>query len=131
MNPLMEERGIKQFKCFFSEEEMYDWMNEQSKKNDDFIVIRTNRKIMVFDVDYKNRRKDERLYEPIDVLDLRIRVTLTLIRNGILCVGDLTDMTEEEVLKLWYMGKVSTNEVKEKLEERGLSFRKSTKAIHN
>ena len=106
-------------------------MNEQSKKNDDFIVIRLDRQNMVFDVDYKNRWKDERLYEPIDVFDLRTRVTVTLIRNGILCVGDLTDMTEEEVLKLCYMGKVYTNEVKMKLEERGLSFRKSIKDIHN
>jgi DNA-directed RNA polymerase alpha subunit len=127
----MEERRIKHFECFFSESEMYDWMNKQSKKNDDFIVISVNRNKMVFEVDYENRWKDERLYEPIDVFDLRTRVTVTLIRNGILCVGDLTDMTEEEVLKLWHMGKVSTNEVKEKLGERGLSFLKSIKDIHN
>ena len=59
---------------------------------------------------------------PIEELDLSVRSNNCLKRANILTVSELTQKTEEEMMKVKNLGRKSLKEIKEKLAERGLSF---------
>jgi DNA-directed RNA polymerase subunit alpha len=59
----------------------------------------------------------------IEDLDLSVRSFNCLKRAGISIVGDLTNRTEEDMMKVRNLGRKSLEEVKKKLEEYGLSFK--------
>ena len=63
---------------------------------------------------------------PIEELDLSVRSYNCLKRAAISTVAELTQKTEEEMMKVRNLGKKSLKEVKEKLAENGLSFREIT-----
>ncbi len=60
---------------------------------------------------------------PIEELDLSARSYNCLKRAAITTVSELTQKTEEEMMKVKNLGKKSLREIKEKLAESGLSFR--------
>ena len=60
---------------------------------------------------------------PIEELDLSARSYNCLKRAAITTVSELTQKTEEEMMKVKNLGKKSLREIKEKLAEQGLSFR--------
>jgi len=59
----------------------------------------------------------------IEELDLSVRSYNCLKRAGIQTVLELTQVTEEEMMKVRNLGKKSLKEVKDKLDEYGLKFR--------
>ena len=63
---------------------------------------------------------------PIEELDLSVRSYNCLKRAAISTVAELTQKTEEEMMKVRNLGKKSLKEVKEKLAEIGLSFHEFT-----
>lgn len=69
----------------------------------------------------------EETFENLSVedLDLSIRSYNCLKRAGISNVLELTQKSEAEMMKIRNLGKKSLKEVKDKLEEKGLSFRDS------
>jgi len=60
---------------------------------------------------------------PIEDLELPVRVLNCLHRGGINTIGQLVEKTEEDLLALRSFGARSIEDVKEKLEKRGLSLR--------
>ncbi len=60
---------------------------------------------------------------PIEDLDLSVRSYNCLKRANITTVAELTQKTEDEMMKVKNLGKKSLKEVKEKLAENGLAFR--------
>lgn len=62
---------------------------------------------------------------PIEELELSVRSYNCLKRAGINTVGDLTQRTEEDMIKVRNLGKKSLEEVDQKLAELGLSLRKA------
>ncbi|MDY2728338.1 MAG: DNA-directed RNA polymerase subunit alpha [Candidatus Onthovivens sp.] len=61
----------------------------------------------------------------VEDLDLSVRSYNCLKRAGIATVYELTQKTEAEMMKVRNLGKKSLKEVKDKLEEKGLSFKES------
>ena len=61
----------------------------------------------------------------IDDLDLSVRSNNCLRRAGINTVEDLTQKSEEDMMKVRNLGKKSLDEVKKKLSDLGLSLRKT------
>jgi len=59
----------------------------------------------------------------IEELDLSVRSYNCLKRDGIQTVLELCDRTEEQMMKVKNLGKKSLKEIKDKLAERGLSFK--------
>ena len=59
----------------------------------------------------------------IEELDLSVRSNNCLKRAGITTVMELTQRSEDEMMKVRNLGKKSLKEVKEKLNEIGLHFR--------
>ena len=59
---------------------------------------------------------------PIEELDLSVRSYNCLKRAAIMTVSELTQKTEEEMMKVKNLGKKSLKEIKEKLAANGLSF---------
>ena len=59
---------------------------------------------------------------PIEEPDLSVRSYNCLKRAAILTVSELTQKTEEDMMKVKNLGKKSLKEIKEKLAENGLSF---------
>ncbi len=60
---------------------------------------------------------------PVETLNLSVRSFNCLKRAGISRVSELLDMTEDEIIKMRNFGKKSLDEIKQVLEERGLSLR--------
>ena len=60
---------------------------------------------------------------PIEELDLSVRSYNCLKRAGINTVEDLTNRTEEEMMKVRNLGRKSLDEVLGKLEELGLALK--------
>lgn len=60
---------------------------------------------------------------PVESLNLSVRSFNCLKRAGISKVSELLDMTEDEIIKMRNFGKKSLDEIKQVLEERGLSLR--------
>ncbi len=69
-------------------------------------------------------QKDSQLDTSISDLDLSVRSFNCLMRANIKTVGDLISKSEEDMMKVRNLGRKSLKEVKEKLEEMGLSLRK-------
>ena len=59
----------------------------------------------------------------IDDLDLSVRAYNCLKRAGILTLRDLTDKSENEMMKIRNLGKKSLKEVIDKVRSMGLDFR--------
>ena len=60
--------------------------------------------------------------KPIEILDLGVRSYNCLKRAGINTIGELTDKTEEDMMKIRNLGKKSLKEIKDKLIEVNLGF---------
>lgn len=69
------------------------------------------------------RAGSREMQTPIEDLELPVRVLNCLHRGGINTVGQLIEKTEEDLLALRSFGAKSIEDVKEKLEKRGLSLR--------
>jgi DNA-directed RNA polymerase subunit alpha len=67
--------------------------------------------------------KQKRLETAIDELDFSVRAYNCLKRAGINTLGDLTEKTENEMMKVRNLGKKSLKEVLDKIKELGLKFR--------
>lgn len=65
---------------------------------------------------------NQKLEKPIEELDLSVRSFNCLKRAGINTLAELTKKTEEEMMRVRNLGRKSLKEVKDKLEELGLSF---------
>ena len=74
-------------------------------------------------VEKGNDQKEKVLETSIDDLDLTVRSYNSLKRDGINTVQQLVEKTETEVENIRNLGKKSLDEIKNKLEELGLSFR--------
>jgi DNA-directed RNA polymerase subunit alpha len=70
-------------------------------------------------------RHDRLMEMPIDELDLSVRSFNCLKRAGINTVGELTNKTDEDMMKVRNLGKKSLEEVKEKLAALGLALKPS------
>jgi len=92
---------------------------------DPFIKLKDN---YIVDVDVKESPEDKKvgLKEiTIEELDLSVRSYNCLKRAGIHTVQELANKTEDEMMKVRNLGRKSLEEVVGKLEELGLSLRKS------
>mgnify|MGYP002737824238 CR=1 FL=1 len=76
-------------------------------------------------VEKEEDKKEKVLEMTVEELDLSVRSYNCLKRAGINTVEELTEKTEEDMMKVRNLGKKSLAEIKEKLGELGLSLRKS------
>ncbi|NLF80674.1 MAG: DNA-directed RNA polymerase subunit alpha, partial [Clostridia bacterium] len=76
-------------------------------------------------IEKEDSKKDKLLEMTIEELDLSVRSYNCLKRAGIHTAQELANKTEEEMMKVRNMGRKSLEEVVTKLEELGLSLRKS------
>lgn len=76
-------------------------------------------------VDKEETKKEKVLEMTIEELDMSVRSFNCLKRAGIDTVEDLTNRTEEDMIKVRNLGKKSLEEVIQKLDSLGLSLRKS------
>ena len=70
-------------------------------------------------------KRDRLLDMPIEELDLSVRSFNCLKRAGINTVGELTNKTDDDMMKVRNLGKKSLEEVKERLQTLGLALRPS------
>lgn len=63
------------------------------------------------------------LNTPVAELNLSVRARKCMTKLGIMTLGDLTQRSEQELLEAKNFGQTSLQEVREKLEARGLNFR--------
>ena len=81
------------------------------------------------ETDYMIETEDDnqgrKLDMTIDELDLTVRSYHCLKRAGINTVGELTEKSEEDMIKVRNLGRKSLKEIKEKLETLGLGFKKN------
>jgi DNA-directed RNA polymerase subunit alpha len=75
-------------------------------------------------VEKEETRKEKVLEMTIEEIDLSVRSFNCLKRAGINTVEDLTNKTEEDMMKVRNLGKKSLEEVIQKLEGLGLSLKK-------
>ena len=68
---------------------------------------------------------EETLNESIDALNLSVRSRKCMERLGIMTLGLLIGRTEAELLSAKNFGQTSLNEIKARLEERGLRLKDS------
>lgn len=71
----------------------------------------------------QDEKKNESEDKPIEELDLKVRPYNCLKRASISTIGELTQKTEEEMMKVRNLGKKSLKEVKDKLLSLGLNFK--------
>ena len=76
-------------------------------------------------IESKETKKEKVLEMTIEELDMSVRSFNCLKRAGIDTVEDLTNRTEEDMIKVRNLGRKSLKEIKEKLEDLGLGFRKN------
>ena len=76
-------------------------------------------------VEKEENQKDKALEMTIEELELSVRSFNCLKRAAINTVEELTQKSEEDMMKVRNLGKKSLDEVKNKLEELGLSLRQS------
>jgi len=70
----------------------------------------------------ENRDKNRYLDKPVAELELSVRAANILEATGIKTVRELVTKTESEILKYRNFGRKSLNEIKDVLQEMGLSF---------
>lgn len=76
-------------------------------------------------VEREEDKRDRLLEMPIEELDLSVRSFNCLKRAGINTVGELTNKSDEDMMKVRNLGKKSLEEVKEKLVALGLGLKPS------
>lgn len=90
-----------------------------------FIDLTDSMEAMEIMVEKEEDQKEKALEMTIEELELSVRSFNCLKRAGINTVEELTHRTEEDMMKVRNLGKKSLDEVKNKLEELGLSLRPS------
>ncbi|MZP30282.1 DNA-directed RNA polymerase subunit alpha [Heliobacterium undosum] len=107
-------------------EEAISWsakiMNDYLKL---FVGLTENTENVEIMVEKEERPQDKILEMTIEELDLSVRSYNCLKRAGINTVKDLTNKTEEDMIKVRNLGRKSLEEVDAKLAALGLSLRKS------
>ena len=76
-------------------------------------------------IETEDDKQGRKLDMTIDELDLTVRSYNCLKRAGINTVGELTEKSEEDMIKVRNLGRKSLKEIKEKLETLGLGFKKN------
>ncbi len=76
-------------------------------------------------IEAKVDNENTKLEMKVEELDLSQRSSNCLRRAGIQTVAELASKTEEELIKVKNLGRKSLKEIKEKLEEMGLGFKKN------
>ena len=71
---------------------------------------------------------NKKLEKPIEDLDLSVRSYNCLKRANIHTIGELTQKTVNEMIRIRNLGRKSLKEVEDKLKEFGLSLRRSLEA---
>ncbi|MBE3593214.1 MAG: DNA-directed RNA polymerase subunit alpha [Thermoanaerobacter sp.] len=98
------------------------------------MLIKYFQKFISFTGEYKSSdvfvdKPEKKVEKPLDMtieeLDLSVRSYNCLKRAGINTVQELTQKTEEEMMRVRNLGKKSLEEVKQKLEALGLSLKKA------
>lgn len=91
------------------------------------VVVELSEKIKenTYMIEHEDESSNKKLEKTtIEELDLSVRSYNCLKRACINTVGDLTQMTEEDLVRVRNLGRKSIKEIKEKLESRGLGLRK-------
>jgi DNA-directed RNA polymerase subunit alpha len=88
-----------------------------------FIGLTDSAEQMEIMVEKEQDEKDKVMEMAIEELDLSVRSYNCLKRAGINSVGELTERTEAEMMKVRNLGKKSLEEVKQKLASLGLALR--------
>lgn len=88
-----------------------------------FIGLTDNLSNVEIMVEKEEEEKDKILEMTIEELDLSVRSYNCLKRAGINSVEELTQRTEEDMIKVRNLGRKSLEEVENKLQELGLGFR--------
>ena len=65
---------------------------------------------------------EEKLFFPIDRLELSVRSMHCLKYDNVICIGDLIQKTESEILRTPNFGRKSLNEIKEVLKQMDLNL---------
>ena len=91
------------------------------------VVSKLNEFVVQENYMYEREEKapNRKLEEKIEQLDLSVRSYNCLKRHGIETIGDLTKMTQEEMMRVRNLGRKSLKEVEMKLHELGLDLRHS------
>ncbi|ERJ12361.1 DNA-directed RNA polymerase subunit alpha [Haloplasma contractile] len=89
------------------------------------VELNDKAKMAEFMVESEEDSKNKILEMSIDDLDLSVRSYNCLKRAGINTVHELSNTSEEDMMKVRNLGKKSLKEVKDKLNELGLSFRRN------
>ncbi len=74
------------------------------------------------ELDLEDERLRRLLDTPVEELELSVRSSNCLRNENIRTIGDLTRRTEEEIAKTRNFGRKSLDEIKKRLEERGLQL---------
>ena len=90
-----------------------------------FVELTDSTKSMEIMVEKEENQKEKALEMTIEELELSVRSFNCLKRAAINTVEELTQRSEEDMMKVRNLGKKSLDEVKHKLEELGLSLRQS------
>ena len=90
-----------------------------------FVDLTDSVNAMEIMVEKEEDKKEKVLEMTIEELDLSVRSYNCLKRAGINTVEELSNKSEEDMMKVRNLGKKSLEEVKNKLRELGLSLRKS------
>ena len=90
-----------------------------------FIQLTEETTNMEFMVEKKKIKKEINLEKSIDYLELSVRSYNCLKRANINTVGQLTQKSEDDMMKVRNLGKKSLDEVKLKLAELGLGLRET------
>ena len=89
-----------------------------------FIDLSETTQKMEVMLERKENEKEKLLETSIDDLSLTVRSYNCLKRANILTIEDLINKTEAEMLKVRNLGRKSFDEIKQKLEDRELTFKK-------
>lgn len=91
------------------------------------LLINLNEEITDVDlmVEKEEEEKDKVLETTIEELDLSVRLSNCFKRAGIDNVEELTEQTEDDLMKVRNLGKKSLQEIKDKLAELDLSLKRS------
>lgn len=90
-----------------------------------FVELNDKAKMAEFMVESEEDSKNKILEMNIEDLDLSVRSYNCLKRAGINTVQELANQTEEDMMKVRNLGRKSLKEVKDKLNELGLSLRRN------
>lgn len=90
-----------------------------------FVELTDSTENMEIMVEKEENQKEKALEMTIEELELSVRSFNCLKRAAINTVEELTQRSEEDMMKVRNLGKKSLDEVKHKLEELGLSLRQS------